>query len=181
MSDAHAWNSFGFETDFEVLPDPIRWVVVHSRPRREKKVADACRRAGIHAYLPLTARTATYGARRRTFWRPLFGGYLFCRGDADQQRWLKQNQHVANVLSVFDQEGLARQLQHIHAALQSGLVVEVLPFLKEGQRVRVTSGPLKGCEGVVIRMAGRARVVLNVDVIRQAAVVEVDSANLAPL
>ncbi len=167
--------------DFAVLPEPVRWVVIHARPRCEKKIVDAARRAAIHAYLPLRARSHQYGGRRRTFTAPLFSGYCFCRGDLDQRRWLRQNQYVANVLDVVDQEGLTRQLMQIHSALESGLVVDVMPFLESGHRVRVTGGPLRGFEGVVIRVQGRARVLLTIDMIRQAAVVEVDSAVLAPL
>ncbi|MCS6771386.1 MAG: hypothetical protein NZ740_05100 [Kiritimatiellae bacterium] len=167
--------------DFEVLPDPVRWVVVHTRPRREKKLADAAMRAGIHVYLPLRARTHQYGNRKRTFESPLFSGYVFCRGDMAQRRWLRQNQNVANLLDVVAQQELARQLEQIHLALESNLLVDVMPFLEAGRRVKITAGPLKGCEGIVIRMSGRARVVLNVDVIRQAAVLEVDSSVLAPL
>lgn len=166
--------------DFTVLPDPTRWVVAHTRPRCEKKLADAAQRAQMMVYLPLRARQHRYGGRRRVFTAPLFSGYLFCRGDLDQRRWLRQNQHVANVLEVVDQAELTRQLAQIHAALESGLVVDVMPFLESGHRVRVTGGPLRGFEGVVIRVQGRARVLLTIDMIRQAAVVEVDGALLAP-
>jgi transcription antitermination factor NusG len=167
--------------DFAVLPDPVRWVVIHTRPRCEKKMASAARRAGIHAYLPLRSREHRYGNRRRVFSAPLFSGYLFCRGDLQQRRWLRQNQHTANVLEVVGQEDLARQLAQIHAALESGLIVEVMPFLETGRRVRVTAGPLRGFEGVVLRVQGRERVLLTVDMIRQAAVVEIDSALLKPI
>lgn len=167
--------------DFAVLPDPVRWVVIHTRPRCEKKILDAARRASIFGYLPLRTRSHLYGGRRRTFTAPLFSGYCFFRGDLEQRRWLRQNQYVANLLDVVDQEGLARQLSQIHAALDSGLVVDVMPFLESGHRVRVTGGPLRGFEGVVIRVHGRARVLLTIDMIRQAAVVEVDIAVLAPV
>lgn len=173
--------SLGPVIDFAVYPDPVRWVVIHARPRCEKKVADEAVRQGIHFYLPLRPQTHRYGNRQRTFFKPLFGGYLFCRGDLQQRRWLRQNRYVANLLDVFDQEQLARQLAQIHTALQSNLIVEVMPFLEPGHRVRITAGPLKGFEGMVMRVHGRARVVLSVDMIRQAAVVEIDSTCLSPL
>ena len=49
-----------------------------------------------------------------------------------------------------------------------------------GNRVRVTSGPLRSLEGVIQRVKGQTRVIINVDMIRQAMAVEVDSAVLEP-
>ncbi|MCZ7590740.1 MAG: KOW motif-containing protein [Kiritimatiellae bacterium] len=167
--------------DLIVLPEPLRWVVVHTRPRCEKKLADAAEREGIRAYVPLIARTHAYGRRKRTFLSPLFTGYAFCCGDAPQRRWLSQNQNTANLLDVFDQETLVVQLRHVQTALKSGLLVDVKPFLETGRQVRITSGPLRGAEGVIVRISGKMRVLLSVDMIQQAAVVEVDSAALAPL
>lgn len=64
--------------------------------------------------------------------------------------------------------------------LASQDLVEVMPFLERGRRVRVTAGPLRGLEGMVQRVKGRTRIVLNVDMIRQAVSIEVDSACLGP-
>ncbi|HMP74781.1 MAG TPA: hypothetical protein PKE12_00650 [Kiritimatiellia bacterium] len=154
---------------------------MHTRPRCEKKLADAARRAGAVVYLPLQSKTHHYGARERTFSSPLFAGYVFCRGDIALRQWLRQNQHTANLLEVVDQAALAAQLQQLHALLAAGSLVEVMPFLESGRRVRVKSGPLRGLEGIVVRVHGTARVVVNIDMIRQAAAVEVDSATLAPV
>ncbi len=167
--------------DWSVPREPVRWAVAHTRPRCEKKLADAARAAGITIYLPVQVREHRYGNRRRAFTAPLFAGYVFCRGDPPQRQWLRQNQHTANLLEVVDQASLVGQLKQLHALLAAGLLVEVLPFLETGRRVRVKSGPLRGLEGVVMRVQGSTRVLVNIDMIRQAAAVEVDSATLAPV
>lgn len=167
--------------DLIVFPEPFRWAVAHTRPRCEKKLADAAEREGIRVYVPLIAKTHTYGRRKRTFHSPLFTGYVFCCGDAPQRRWLSQNQNTANLLDVSDQETFVAQLRRVQTAVESGLLVDVKPFLETGRQVRITSGLLRGAEGVVVRVSGKTRVLLSVDMIQQAAVVEVDSAALAPL
>lgn len=164
-----------------VLPEPCRWVVVHTRPRCEKRLAEAARREGVQVYLPLLAKTHSYGRRKRTFYSPLFPGYVFCCGDLAQRQWLRQNQNTANLLEVVDQVALITQLQRIRTAIESNLIVDVAPFLEAGRPVRIKSGPLRGSEGVVVRISGQTRVLLSVDLIQQAAVVEVDSSALAPL
>ena len=167
--------------DLNVAPEPERWVVLHSRPRSEKKLADVARRAGAMVYLPLQTRTHRYGSRERTFQVPLFSGYVFCRATAEIRRWLRQNQHTANLLDVADQNLLVLQLRHIHVALSANLVLEIMPFLEAGRKVRIVAGPLRGSEGIIQRFHGRTRVLLNIDMIRQAVAVEMDSASLAPL
>ena len=161
-------------------PDAGRaWIVIHTRPRCEKKAADFCARHGIPAYLPLQQKVHRYGARVRPFWSPLFPGYVFCVASAAGRSTLRQNQHVANLLEVIDQARLVSQLDQIRQALAVDDVIEVMPYLAAGRRVQVTAGPFKGLEGVVQRVKGRTKVVLNVDMIQQAVCVEVDSTWLA--
>lgn len=162
-------------------PEGWQWFVIHSRARCEKKVAEFAQRQRMACYLPLRVRLHRYGARERRFAAPLFAGYLFCLADPQGRQTLRQNRYVANVLDVYDQGHLLHQLRQIEAALQLGDLLEVLPFLESGRRVRVLAGPLKGLEGIVSRVKARTRIVLNVDMIRESVAVEVDSAALGPV
>lgn len=157
------------------------WVVVHTRPRCEKKLAEAARRQTILTYLPVHRRTHQYGVRERTFTSPMFPGYLFAYPHVVGRRWLMQNRHAANLLEVSDQRQLVEQLRQLHTALQSGHLMEVLPYLESGRRVRVLAGPLRGLEGMIVRVKGQTRMVLNVDMIRESVSVEVDSSMLSPV
>lgn len=163
------------------IPDPAcSWVVLHTRPRCEKKIEEFCGRSGFPVYLPLRKKVHRYGARERSFWSPLFPGYVFCVADRAQAATLRQNRHVANLLEVLDQATLVSQLKQIRNALAVGDTVEVMPYLEKGKPVCVTGGAFKGLEGVVVRVKGRTRVVVNVDMISQSVAVEVDSAYLSP-
>jgi transcription antitermination factor NusG len=171
------------ECDADILKAPAAnhfWVVLHTRPRCEKKVVEYCRRSGYPVYLPLRQKTHRYGARERAFLSPLFPGYAFCVLSAAERTSVRQSRHVANLLEVLDQARLLEQLRQVQQALSAGDVVSVLPYLEKGRAVRVTGGAMKGLEGIVLRVKGRTRVVLNVDMIRQSVAVEVDSALLAP-
>lgn len=164
----------------QVPETPRAWVVLHTRPRCEKKLAAFCERSEFPVYLPLRRRIHRYGARRREFWSPLFPGYVFSMSTPAGRTTLRQNQYVARLLEVLDQEKLVGQLRQISQALAVDDVVEVLPYLARGRQVRVLAGPFKGLEGIVQRVKGRTKVVLNVDMIQQAIRVEVDSSCLGP-
>lgn len=157
------------------------WVVIRTRPRCEKQVGRYCETAGVHYYLPLLTRTHTYGARVRSFQTPLFPGYVFCRLQNHQFDGLRQQRNVARMLRTPDQHGLVEQLRSIHVALSASEVVDVMPFLEEGREVEVTAGRLKGLQGIISRLKGKTRVVINVEMIQQAVAIEVDSQDLAPV
>jgi transcription antitermination factor NusG len=155
--------------------------VIHTRPRCEKKAHDVATRQNLLAYLPLHRRTHRYGNRERTYDSPLFPGYVFCLADEEGRRWVAQNRYTANVLEVAHQQQLVDQLRQLQQALQAGQWVEALPFLETGRRVRVQAGPLRGLEGLIVRIKGQTRIVLNVDMIRESVAVEVDSSLLSPV
>ncbi|HMO51068.1 MAG TPA: transcription termination/antitermination NusG family protein [Kiritimatiellia bacterium] len=161
--------------------DMRRWVVIHARPRCEKKLSDFCEARHIPVFLPMIKRRHRYGARIRVFDIPLFAGYVFVLADHAQLMTLRQNQRVANVLVVSDQETLLRQLNHIKCALVNQESLELFPQLGEGMKVSVRSGPLKGVEGFVHKIKSKTRIVLNVDFIQQAVSVEVDADWLVPV
>ena len=91
---------------------------------------------------------------------------------------MRQNDHIANLLRVFDQETFKHQLQDILTALDSDLGVRLAPAIGEGMRVRIKAGPLRGLEGWVEQRYGMATVLLRLDFINQAAAVKVEADGL---
>ena len=115
------------------------------------------------------------------FHKPLFPSYVFLQLLPRSASTIRQNDLVANLLEVFDQATLARQLREILAALESGLVVQVAPDIGEGSRVRIKSGLLQGVEGWVEKRHGVNVVLLRLDFINQAAAVKVEADLLEPI
>jgi len=158
----------------------LLWFVAHTRPRREKKLLEHCQRQGIAATLPCYDSAHKYRGKTVVFRKPLFPGYVFLQLEPGQKNIVRQNEHVANLLDVFDQETLRRQLEDILLALESDLEVRLAPSIGEGMRVRIKSGPLRGVEGWVEHRYGRSTVLLRLDFISQAAAVKLDADLLEP-
>ena len=123
--------------------------VLHTRPRCEKKLAAQCAQFDVPVYYPAEIRRHVYGGRVRESLVPLFSGYVFSFLPASREAWARQNQYVANVLKVAQEEELIHELLQVDKALASGAQVEVFTYLVEGRLVRVRSGPMKGLEGIV--------------------------------
>jgi len=153
----------------------IEWFVAHTKPRREKKLVEYCTRQNIATTLPCYESAHKYRGKTVVFQKPLFPGYVFLKMAANQADSVRQSDHVANLLQVFDQDTFQRQLQDIVTALELNLGVRLAPSLGEGMRVRIKGGPLQGVEGWVEKRYGMTTVLLRLDFISQAAAVKMDA------
>ncbi len=151
------------------------WFVAHTRPRREKKLAEHCRRQQLAVVLPCYRSAHKYLGKTVVFDKPLFPGYVFLQLEPEQKAAVRQNDHVANLLEVYDQATFQRQLQAILLALEAKVGVRLAPAIGAGMRVRIKTGPLQGIEGWVERRSGMSTVLLRLDFINQAAAVKLDA------
>jgi transcription antitermination factor NusG len=158
----------------------LPWFAAHTKPRREKKLAEYCQRQAIATTLVTYRSAHKYRGKTVVFNKPLFPGYVFLRLEPGQKESVRQSDHVANLLEVFDQENFGRQLQNILLALETDLEVRLAPVIDEGTRVRIKSGPLQGIEGRVEQRYGPTTVLLRLDFISQAAAVKIDAHLLEP-
>ena len=154
------------------------WFVAHTKPRQEKKLVDYCERQGYAVTLPCYRSTHKYRGKTVTFRKPLFPGYVFLQLEPLTASTVRQNDHVASLLDVYDQTTFAQQLGEILLALESDLEVRLAPQINAGTRVRICSGPLQGVEGLVESRSGLTTVILRLDFISQAAAVKMDASLL---
>jgi transcription antitermination factor NusG len=156
----------------------LKWFVAHTRPRREKKLKEHCERKGLPVTLPLYRKVHKYRGKTVACDKPLFPGYVFLQLLPEQKQTIFQNDHVANLLVVHDQELFQRQLGEILEALNTELEIFLAPQVGQGCRVRVKSGPLRGMDGWVEERYGMTTVLLRLDFIGQAAGVKVQADEL---
>lgn len=156
----------------------LRWFVAHTKPRREKKLKQFCDGEGFPATLPCYRSVHKYRGKTVTFQKPLFPGYLFLQLTSIQRAKVVAHNSVANLLSVYDQELFARQLEEILLALTLNVEVYLAPQIGAGSRVKVKAGPLRGMDGWVEERYGMTTVLLRLDFIGQAAAVKVQADEL---
>ena len=160
-------------------PQPaLPWYVAHTRPRREKKLAEYCEREGMSVTLPCYRSVKKYRGKTVVFHKPLFPNYVFLRLLPQQRQTVYQSDHVANLLEVVDQNLFEAQLGDILTALDSDLEILLAPQITAGSRVKIKSGPLRGIEGLVEQRSGTTYVLLRLDFISQAAAVKIEASEL---
>lgn len=153
-----------------------RWTVAYCKPRQEKALGwDLCRR-GVNYFLPMVLRETSSGGRRRRNLYPLFSSYLFFAGDEHDRLAVLKTERVVRLIEISDAEQ-ARFRGEI-AALETALVcspetLELYPRLVPGALVRITSGPMKDVEGVVLQSHNKRKLWLGVSVLGVGATVEI--------
>lgn len=158
------------------------WWVAHTKARFEKAFAWDMLGHGIGYFLPMRKKIFFSGGRKRHAMIPLFSSYVFiCGTESDRYKAMTTNR-LYQMIDVIDQDNFVRELSGIENALLSDAIVDQYPYLPVGNRCRIISGPMKGSEGVIIeRRDDKARMVLEVTILGQSAVVEIDSDLLAPV
>lgn len=114
------------------------------------------RNSGLSYYLPQAKKESrTPQGRRLESIVPLFPGYMFMKGKAEDRLAALRGNRLAGILDVVDQDSLVRDLHQIYTMISSGLSVAEEPIVPVGATVRVVNGPLTGLIGKVIKRGNR--------------------------
>jgi len=159
-----------------------QWYAGTTCSRHEKRVAQQFEERSIEHFLPLYQTVHQWRNGRHRLELPLFPGYIFVRLPwRDRLRVLQ----VPGFVSLVAFGGVPCplpevEINSIRTALSHGLMAEPYPYLSEGDRVELRSGPLAGMKGILLRRPNKYRVVLSVDLIMRSIVVDVDASDIAP-
>ena len=157
------------------------WFAVRTRSRAEKAVQDQLDRKGIEVFLPTTVRWSRWKDRKKAVDWPLFPGYCFARFDPAVSLTVLKCVGVASIVTFGSEFAPIPdfEIESLRTLVNSTLKYDPVPFIKEGEMVRVTHGPLAGVVGRLVRKGEKARLVLSVDLIGQALSAEVDASDVA--
>ena len=159
------------------------WYALYTRPRHEKQVLDELSNKEIEAFLPTYKVRRRWSDRYKIIEEPLFKNYLFVHVDFDRRYYDTLRPYGAVSFVTFDGKPAQipdDEIDSIRRLVTSQLPYDPHPYLKIGRRVRVRSGPLEGCEGILTRKKGLARLVLNVNLLQQSVSAEVDADCVEP-
>jgi len=150
-----------------------QWRVAHTKSRNEKALAHDLAVKEVSYFLPMIWKVRRIRGRTIRSLLPLFGGYLFFCGEERQRIEVLRTNRVANLIEVRDQQRLIEELSQIERALVAGADLTPHDYIKVGERVRVIGGALAGLMGIVVKTKNAMRLVLQIDILGQAASVEI--------
>jgi transcription antitermination factor NusG len=169
-------------TDIGINESSAAWWVLYTRHQHEKVVADVLTAKGFEVMLPLYESIRRWKDRSKTITLPLFPCYVFVRGGLNRRLQVVTTPGVHTILFHGERVAIVpeTEIQAIRKAVEGPFRVEPHPFLRCGERVRVTRGSLEGVEGVLVRKKNLYRLVLSVDMMAQSVAVEIDANDVEP-
>lgn len=154
---------------------PGRWWVLHTRPRAEKGLVRRLHASGARFFLPLFQRQWRSQGRRLCSHLPLFPGYVFLCGEAQDRLKALETNLVVNCLHVEDQAELHADLARVYQMIAAGAPLTPEERLEPGTPVEITAGPLAGLEGKVLRRGAQLNIVVEVKFLQQGVSAEIES------
>jgi len=166
----------------ETLPK-FPWYGVRTRSNHERIAAAILEGKGYEHYLPLYRTRRRWSDRVVTIDLPLFPGYVFCRFDPRRRVPIVSTPGVIGIVGFGNEPAPIPdiEIEAIDQILRSGLLTEPHPFLREGQRVRVTQGALKNMEGILAKRKSDYRLVVSVNMLQRSVAVEIDQDSVTPV
>ena len=156
------------------------WYAIWTKSHSEQLVADQLAAKGLDIFLPKISIWSRRGGVRHAIRVPMFSGYLFLRANVDKNVYLEVIKARGVVRMLGERwDSLCAIAHHEIAALQqlvsSGLAVTPYSYLREGQRVKVTAGPLRGVDGILVEnKSEKGILVLSVELLRRSVAVQID-------
>ncbi|MGB6689365.1 MAG: UpxY family transcription antiterminator [Terracidiphilus sp.] len=156
------------------------WWALYTRHQHEKVVAEMLALKGLEVFLPLYESVRRWKDRKKMLSLPLFPCYVFVRGAANRRLQVVTTPGVHMILSNGERAATIPQdeIEAIRRTVAGSFHVEPHPFLKCGERVRVTRGSLEGIEGILVRKKSLYRLVLSVHMLAQSVAVEIDASDV---
>ncbi len=161
----------------------VRWYALYTRSRHEKIVQRELNKKGIETFLPLRKIVRQWSDRKKTIEEPLFKGYVFVHAPFSQRVTILNTVGVSQfVRQGADPAEIAeKELLTIRRFVEENIEVDPFPYLKEGERVYVRSGPFRGAEGFVIRKDSHCRLIISLDSLMQSVSIQIDQPCVEPM
>ena len=186
VSGAVQEEGAGLPAEYAGLPAECleeRWYAAQTYANHEKRVLEQLSQRTVEAYLPLYASVRRWKDRRVRLDLPLFPGYVFVRLALRDRLRTLQTPGVVRLVGFGGQPTALpdQEIDALRQGLARAIRIEPHPYLKVGRRVRVTTGPLQGLEGILARKKNSSRFVISLDLIMRSVAAEIDVAELEPV
>jgi len=174
------------EAPVDVVGQPA-WYVLWTRSNCERLVSDQLTAKGFDVFLPTLEVWSRRGRVRQRCRVPMFPGYIFLRHALD--KWsdveIRKSRGLVTILGdSWERRAVvsSNEVEAILRVVNARAVARPHPYLKKGQRVRITRGPMADVEGILVRVNdNKGLVVLSVDLLQRSIAVEVDCTLAVPV
>ena len=159
-----------------------KWIAVYTKSRHEKVVIQELENKNIEAYCPIFKERRQWSDRKRWVEFPLFRSYVFAKIELKNSLYILQAMGVHHIIKFQGNISIIPDeiIQNIKSIIDGCFTVEQVEYFVKGDEVIVVDGPLKGMEGIVVKIKNENKLVLKIEAIQQAIAVQIHPGYLKP-
>lgn len=138
--------------------EDLKWYVMYTASRAEKKVADRLVEKGWEVYLPMIEELRQWSDRKKKVKRAMFNGYVFVKTRRNQLWECLQEPGAVKFVHFSGQHATLRDedIEIIQRVVETGVDVESDGSeIDPGEKVKVIGGPLQHMTGEVIEKGNK--------------------------
>ncbi|MBN7815526.1 UpxY family transcription antiterminator [Algoriphagus pacificus] len=150
--------------------EELKWYVMYTASRSEKKVAARLKENGKEVYLPIVEELRQWSDRKKKVERPLFNGYVFVKTRRNELWECLQVPGAVKFVHFSGQHATIRdeELETIARVISTGVAIESDgSVIEPGEKVEVIGGALQNMTGEVIEKGNKDYFLIRIPSIYQ--------------
>jgi len=144
-----------------------RWCIIYTKSRGEKKLVEELNRCDVNSYLPLMKQEKKWSDRIKTIEVPVFPSYVFVEvNNKNYYSALECNNAVKYVFQGSIPAFIcSKEIEHLKTIEKesNGRWTCTDRTFSKGELVCLTSGPLKGMSGKIVKINNKKRFTLRIE------------------
>ena len=163
-----------------------QWCAIWTHAHCEQLVHDQLVAKGIDVFLPLMTAWSRRAGVQHLIQVPMFPGYLFFRSAGDKASYIEvlKARGVTRILGDgWDRPAVVadEEIETVQRLLAAKVPVLSHPYLQEGQRVRITDGPLADVEGILLHSKPqKGLLIVSVNLLKRSVAIELNCTAVVP-
>jgi len=160
------------------------WYAVYTKSRFEDKVYAGLVQRSVETFLPKIEVWSRRKDRRKKIMIPMFSGYLFVEFPelTQMKRKIQCPHHSPVWVRMLDKPDSYEpiripdlQIDAIKRLIASDVEIQPYIYPKEGERAKITDGPFRNIEGIVVRADYRRSLfVVSIDMLQRSVAIQLE-------
>ena len=132
------------------------WYALYIASRQEKKVMQCLQTKNLECYAPMVKTMRQWSDRKKMVDLPLLKGYVFVHLKPIERELVFQVRGIVNYVRSAGKDAVVQdhEILRLKQIVELGYHIEVLHqclTYREGDKVKITAGPLKNIEGYIVQ------------------------------
>ncbi len=160
----------------------LKWYVVYTKSRSEKKINERLEKIGIETYLPLIKTLRQWSDRKKKVEIPLINSYIFVKANKLNYTSILNTEGVINFIKFENKHASIpdNQINNLKILMQDSndITVSNNEFIK-GEKIKIEFGKFKGYNGEIKELKGKHKLIVYIQALNTSFSLEISVENVS--